>query len=57
MKSYDILKVYNILVRSIHYVTVYVIICSLIVIENARVNSAVRTETLNKIQANFRLKL
>ena len=57
MKSYDILKVYNILVRSIHYVTDYVVICSLIVIENARVNSAVRTETLNKIQANFRLKL
>ena len=37
MKTYNILKVYNILVRSVHYVTVYVIICSLLVTENARV--------------------
>jgi hypothetical protein len=56
MKPYDILKVCNILVRSVHYVTDYVIICCLVVTENARVNSALRTEPLNKIQANFRLK-
>jgi len=56
MKPYDILKVYYILVRSVQYVTFYVIIGSPVVTENASVNSAVRTEILNKIQANFRLK-
>jgi len=56
MKPYAILKAYNILVRSVYYVTDYVIICRPVITENARVNSAIRPELLNKIQANLRLK-
>jgi len=49
-------KAFNFLVKSVHYVTDYVIICRPVVTENARVNSAVKPELLDKIQANLRLK-